>query len=61
MQCVDLFLSGSFEDMGIFYVFELSFDGGRGVISTHNIKIDQYVKKNADIIKGTTKKNQHSA
>ena len=35
MHCVDFFLSGSFEDMGIFDVFQLSFDGG-GVISTHN-------------------------
>jgi len=29
MHCVNLFfLSGSFEDMGIFHVFQLSFDGG---------------------------------
>ena len=28
------FLRGSFEDMGIFHVFQLSFDGGWGVIST---------------------------
>ena len=30
------FLSGSFEDMGPFHVFQLSFDGGGTVISTYN-------------------------
>ena len=30
------FFSVSFEDMGIFHVFQLSFDEGGGVISTHN-------------------------
>ena len=29
MHC-DGFFSGSFEDMGIFHVFQLSFDGGEG-------------------------------
>ena len=28
MHCVDFILSGSFEDMGILHVFQLSFDGG---------------------------------
>ena len=28
MHCVDFFLGGSSEDMGIFHVFQLSFDGG---------------------------------
>ena len=28
MHCVHFFLSGSFEDMSIFYGFQLSFDGG---------------------------------
>ena len=36
IHCVDFFLSCSFDDMGIFHVFQLSFDGGGGVISTHN-------------------------
>ena len=27
MHCVDLFLSDSFEDMGIFHVFQFIFDG----------------------------------
>ena len=31
MHCVNLFFwSGIFEYMGIFHVFQLSFDGGRG-------------------------------
>ena len=31
---VSIFLSGSFEDIDIFHVFQLSFDGGRGYIYT---------------------------
>ena len=30
-------MSGSFEDMGIFHIFQLSFDRGRGVIYIRNI------------------------
>ena len=30
MHCVDFFLSGSSEDMVMFHVFQLSFDGGEG-------------------------------
>ena len=33
LYCVDFILNGSFEDIGIFHVFQLSFDR---VISTHN-------------------------
>ena len=47
--CEWIFLSGSFEDMGFFHLFQLSFDGG-GVTSTHYKKIDKYVK-NAHIFK----------
>ena len=39
-----VFFGGSFEDMGIFHVFQLSFDGG-GVISTHNRYIDNIREK----------------
>ena len=36
MHCVDFFLSGSFEDMGIFHIFNLRFDeGGVGYIDPH--------------------------
>ena len=40
MHCVDIlfFLSGSYEDMGIFHVFQLSFHG------PITDKIDKYVK-----------------
>ena len=34
MHCVYLFLSGSFKDMGIFYVFQVLMGGGG--LSTHN-------------------------
>ena len=43
MHCVDLlfFLSGSFEDMGIFHVFQISFDDL--MISTHNSEKNPHI------------------
>ena len=57
MHCIDFF-SGSFEDMGIFQVFQFSFDRG-GVISNHNRLIDKYMK-NVQIFKTTTQKKERS-
>ena len=52
MHCVFFFLSGSCEDMGIFHVFQISFDDL--MISTHNSE------KNPHIFKTTNQKKKIS-
>ena len=59
MYCVDLFLNGSFEDMGNFHVFIFL-----SVMGRYNPPIKTKLKyvKNAHIFKATTqKKDEHSA
>ena len=60
MHCVDLFLNGSFEDMGIFHVFIYLSVMGR--YNPPPIKTKLKYVKNDHIFKTTTQKNdQHSA